>query len=146
MAGNNQGPGCLYVQSKISKPDILDENTFLKWYDEHHIPDMLRTSAVKSAFRFQDIDSEAGKPYLVIYPLNDLGFLSSDEFRNVSVQGDPLPGAGNVFDMADFDARFDSLIQVYDPTEKGKGVSDSLPWRYDTNMYEAIRNRLSLCK
>lgn len=39
-----KGSGVLYVQSRISRDDILDENTFFKWYDEDHIDEIVATA------------------------------------------------------------------------------------------------------
>ncbi len=39
-----KGPGVLYVTSRISRDDILDEDTFFKWYDEDHIDEIVNTS------------------------------------------------------------------------------------------------------
>ncbi|KAI1845264.1 hypothetical protein JX266_008574 [Neoarthrinium moseri] len=126
MAGNISGPGCLYVESKISRSDILDEATYTKWYEEDHIPEILETSGIKSARRFRDIDPNADTPFLAIYPLEDVAFLTSDEFRQISVKSDLLPDTGLVYSLADFGVRYDNLIQVYDPTKKGKGHTKSI--------------------
>ena len=49
-----KGPGILFVRSRIaqSAKDILDEQTFLKWYDEEHVPEVVATSGIKSGFRY----------------------------------------------------------------------------------------------
>jgi hypothetical protein len=39
-----KGPGVLYVTSRIARDDILDEDTFFKWYDEDHIDEIVNTS------------------------------------------------------------------------------------------------------
>lgn len=138
MATTIEGPGCFCVESKISQPDILDEETFLKWYDGEHIPEMLQTSAIKSAHRFKDINPDADKPYLVTYPLENIGFLLSDDFRSIKLKSNLLPETGEVYVQAHFDFRCDTLIQVYDPTAKGKGESNSLSDRADPNMRKGM--------
>jgi hypothetical protein len=122
MAGSNSGPGCLYVQSKISRPDILDEESYLQWYDEEHIPELLQTSGIKSARRFKDVDPEAEMPYLALYSVADLAFLNTEEFKKIKIKSDLLPETGVVYDLADFAVRYDKLIQVFDPTQQGKGT------------------------
>ncbi|ETS88023.1 hypothetical protein PFICI_01851 [Pestalotiopsis fici W106-1] len=126
MTENLRGIGSLYVESKISRSDVLDEETYLKWYDEEHIPEILATGGIKSARRFKNVDPEAEKPYLALYPLADLAFLGSEQFKNIKIKSDNLPETGIVYDLADFDVRYDNLIQVYDPTEKGKGHTKSI--------------------
>jgi hypothetical protein len=123
MAGNISGPGILFVESRISRPDILDEKTFMKWYDDEHIAEILQTSGIKSARRFKSIDMTIDKPYLAMYPMMEFAFAQSEEFKNISVSSDTLPGTGLCYDVADFHLRFDNLIQVYDPLKKGKGES-----------------------
>lgn len=125
MTADLSGAGCLYVESSIARTDVLDEETYLKWYDEEHIPEILATGGIKSARRFKNVDPEADKPYLALYPMTDIGFMSTDKFKNISVKSGKLPDTGLVYDLADFDIRYDNLIQVYDPTGKGKGKKES---------------------
>jgi hypothetical protein len=123
MAGNISGTGLLYVESKITRPDILDEETYFKWYDEDHIAEIMKTSGIKSARRFKNVDPGADKPYLAMYPMEDIAFTRGEEFKKIRIKSDILPATGIVYDLADFDVRYDNLIQVYDPTNKGKGES-----------------------
>ena len=39
-----KGPGVLYVTSRIARDDVLDEDTYFKWYDEDHIDEIVNTS------------------------------------------------------------------------------------------------------
>lgn len=41
------GPGLLFVNSKITKPDLLSEDVFLKWYSDEHIEEVVETSGIK---------------------------------------------------------------------------------------------------
>lgn len=95
MTSNIKGPGLLYVTSKISRTDILDEETYMKWYDEDHIAEIVETSGMKSAFRYIDLaKSKVDKPYLAFYPLEDLVFTQGEEFKKIKVKSDILPGSG----------------------------------------------------
>ncbi|KAH7152620.1 hypothetical protein EDB81DRAFT_431515 [Dactylonectria macrodidyma] len=120
------GKGMFCVHSKISRPDLLDVSTFIKWYDEDHIPEIIETSGIKSARRFIDIDPKADMPYLATYPMEDLGFTQSQEFRKIRVTSDILPGDSSVYDLANFDARCDNLVSIFDKTSQGKGDLKSL--------------------
>ncbi|KAM0819562.1 putative EthD domain-containing protein [Seiridium cardinale] len=152
MVETISGPGCLYVESRISKPGILDEKTYLKWYDEDHIVDLLQISGIGSARVLKDVNPDADKPYLVLYPLDDLGIMKSDDMKNIKARSDLLPGTGNMYDLADFDSRFDSLIQVYDPTGKGKGelsyrrrrLKSRRTWRLRYNIRGHTRSVISV--
>ncbi|KAL6415690.1 putative alpha/beta hydrolase [Ilyonectria robusta] len=126
MATTLQGKGIFFVNSKIARPDILDVPTFLKWYDDDHIPEIIETSGIRSARRFVDIDPEVGMPYLAMYPMEDIGFTQSQEFRNIHVTSDILPGDNSIYDLADINARCDNLICVYDKAMAGKGAMKSL--------------------
>lgn len=97
-------PGLFLVHSKITAPDVLKTEQFLKWYDEAHIPDCLATSGIHSAFRYRaaavPLTSHADKPHLVIYPLQDVDFPRS----GAATSSDLLPGPGGVVDdVAAFD-------------------------------------------
>lgn len=118
-----QGKGIIHVISKISRTDILDLETFMKWYTEIHIPEIVNTSGIRSARRFVNVDPTVDKPYLVLYPMDDIGFSQGEEFSKISVQSDVLPEPGIIYDLADVDVRYDNLIHIYDPTKKGKGAS-----------------------
>ncbi|KAK8874128.1 Core atranone cluster (CAC) protein 1 [Apiospora arundinis] len=121
--GSTSGiPGLLYANTKISRPDVLDEKTFFEWYDEEHIPELVGTSGFDSAFRFIDTNPDSERPHLAVYPTKDFSFFQSDEFRGMkSLQSDKLPGTGAAGEFIESMSRFDKLVQVYDPTKKGPG-------------------------
>ncbi|KAL5119959.1 hypothetical protein ACEQ8H_002057 [Pleosporales sp. CAS-2024a] len=123
--GSMQGPGILFVRASIAD-DILDEKTFLRWYDADHIPEVVTTSGIKSGFRCVDSEKESPsgrmrnpKPLLTFYPMSDLSFASSDEFRAIKVSSDLLPGDGSVYDLADFEVSF---LSLRNKTEKKEGA------------------------
>ena len=116
-----KGPGLLYVNSKLAS-DLLDEATYLKWYGEDHIPEVVATSGVDSSLRFKDIDASADKPNLVLYPMKDIGFTQSDEFKKIKVHSDILPEGKPIYDLADLDIRYYGLSQVFDPKKTEPGI------------------------
>jgi hypothetical protein len=114
-----QGPGILFVRSRISPSahDILSESTFLAWYDNEHIPDVVSTSSIDSAFRYVDIQKTSStgnahnlKPFLACYPMNDLAFTLGDEFKKIGVQSGALPGSGVIYDLADMDVSYLGIV------------------------------------
>ena len=128
MASAPHGTGIIWAQSRISTEakDVLDENTFLTWYDEEHIADVVATSAVQSGFRYLDANktSPCGNegnhmPFLALYPVPDLSFMLGDEFKKIRVQSDKLPGSGVVFDSVDFEI---SSLGILDKTERKKTI------------------------
>ncbi|KAI4694393.1 hypothetical protein J4E81_006610 [Alternaria sp. BMP 2799] len=114
-----QGPGILFVRSRISPSanDILSEPTFLAWYDNEHIPEVVSTSGVDSAFRFIDIhksspigNEQNPKPFLACYPMEDLAFTLGDEFKKIGFKSSALPGSGVIYDLADMDVSYLGIV------------------------------------
>ncbi|KAI4665556.1 uncharacterized protein J4E78_003018 [Alternaria triticimaculans] len=114
-----QGPGILFVRSRISPSakDILSEPTFLAWYDNEHIPEVVSTSGVDSAFRFLDIHKSSSigneqnpKPFLACYPMEDLAFTLGDEFKRIGFKSSALPGSGVIYDLADMDVSYLGIV------------------------------------
>jgi hypothetical protein len=123
MASSASGPGLLYVNSKITSPSLSPE-VFTEWYQDIHIRDIFLTSGINSAFRYYTQSSEPAKierPYLALYPVEDVGFLYSAEFRAIPVHSDMLPGESKgIFDLADFDTRYYTNFGIVE----GKGDSE----------------------
>ncbi|KAK5175543.1 uncharacterized protein LTR77_000682 [Saxophila tyrrhenica] len=118
-----RGPGLLYVTSRIDRTDLLDEKTYFKWYDDDHIDEIVQTSGMKSAFRYRDANFDEKnknkeKVYLAFYPMQDLAFTQGDEFRNIRVKSDMLPGSGIIYDLADLDVRYLGLVHKTEPKQK----------------------------
>jgi hypothetical protein len=123
VATTMSGPGLLFVLSKITRTDILDDETYIKWYEDEHIAEIMETSAVKSALRYKSVDPSVDTPYLATYPMKDIGFAQGEEFKKIKIHSDNLPGGGLIYDLADYDVRYYQLIQTYDPkgpTEEGE--------------------------
>lgn len=115
MADNVKGPGMLWVTGAIAKSPTnpLTEETFLRWYDDDHIPEIIATSGIKNAFRCLHVDKtsplgtpECPRPYLAFYPMPEMAFTQGDEFKRIRVKSDILPGTGIVYDMADLDVGY----------------------------------------
>jgi hypothetical protein len=109
MVSKASGPGLLYVNSKIISPDLSPE-LFTEWYQDIHIRDIFLTTGIKSAFRYFTSSSEPAtieRPYLALYPLKDVAFLNSAEFKAIPIHSDILPvESKSIFDLADFDTRY----------------------------------------
>jgi hypothetical protein len=122
-APDMSGPGLLFVMARISRPDIMTEETYMNWYDNDHIAEVISTSGVDSAFRYirKQRDVKGCFPYLALYPLDEVAFLKSDECRGIKVHSELLPGSGLVYDLADNEVRYYGLREVFDETKKGKG-------------------------
>ncbi|KAG4440090.1 hypothetical protein IFR05_004433 [Cadophora sp. M221] len=117
------GPGIIYVTSKIVRTDVLDEETYIKWYEEDHIPDILDKTPIASAHRFSNVVPKANRPYLLMYPMEDLAAIHGEGFKKLKVNSDFMPENGAPYDYADLDFRDYKLIQKYDPNEVSEGKS-----------------------
>jgi hypothetical protein len=116
-----KGPGLLYVNSRITSAN-LNESQFLKWYTEVHIPEILATSGVESALHFKSPTPDAQKPYVAVYPMQDIGFTQTEEFKKITVTSDLLPDGLPIYDLADFDTRYYGLMQYFEPREVRAGM------------------------
>ncbi|KAI1612743.1 hypothetical protein EDD36DRAFT_496003 [Exophiala viscosa] len=123
MASQATGPGVLYVNSKITCSKLSPE-IFTEWYEDVHIPDIFETSGIKSAYRYYTTSSNpeaVERPYLALYPLRDVSFLQTAEFKSIPVHSDLVPTESKcIFDLADFDTRYYTNIAKHESrTEKG---------------------------
>ena len=118
------GPGLLYVNSQIASSK-LSAAVFTKWYEAEHIPDILRTSGMNAAYRYcaaPEGKATASRPYLALYPLDDVSFLQTDEFRAIPVHSDLVPSPGRcIFDVADFDTRYCTTLGEDEAEGAGRG-------------------------
>ncbi|EON67358.1 hypothetical protein W97_06611 [Coniosporium apollinis CBS 100218] len=115
--------GLLYVNSKITSSS-LSADLFTRWYEDVHIPDIFETSGIKAAYRYQSTTPDSvERPYLALYPLKDLTFLQTEEFKSIPVHSEILPEPSHaVFDVADFDTRYYSLEKSFtSPKESNRG-------------------------
>lgn len=122
------GPGILWINSKVTAPDQLSIETFTKWYEGVHIPDIIaaRPGGIVASWRYQCMDPERKAPFLAVYSCPDLSFLQSAEFKAIPMTHEMLPGNGPIHRFADFDARFYKRVQVYE-TEKSKTGMEHTP-------------------
>jgi hypothetical protein len=121
MSGAIKGRGMMWVTSRIaqSAKDILDEEAFMRWYDEDHISEIVATSGIPDAFRYVNVKKEsplgseaARKPFLAVYPMQAMEFTQSQEFKGIRVKSDILPGSGIIYDLADIDVGYLGLVSI----------------------------------
>lgn len=114
-------PGLLYANAKITDdrltPEVLD-----KWYEEIHIPDVLKTSGFESAIRYKSRDPNAERPYLALYPIKDINFLKTDEFKTIPGHSPLLPGPSHlIYDFVHFDVRVYTKHEIFERTGSKPG-------------------------
>lgn len=106
MSTTTTTPGLFFVSSRITHPQ-LSEDIFHEWYNQRHIPDIFQTSGFEEAYRWkvlkdfhtsirrrgrgrgrgsrrgeEDGKGEVQRPFLNTYPLRDVEFLGSEEFKS----------------------------------------------------------------
>jgi len=106
-------PGILFVNSKITS-DALKPEVFKEWYESVHIPDILATSGIKFGCRYQSTAPEkVERPFLALYPVKDVQWLHSEEFKSIPMHSDMLPVESKLIsDLADFEHRYYETVDA----------------------------------
>lgn len=125
-------PGIFLARSKITSP-ALSHETFTKWYEQVHIPDIFKISesfggtGIISGFRYYSTSPQStSRPYLAIYPLEDVGYLETKEFWSTPVEHAMLDEASGkketkCFELAEFDMLPYQLLKVTQAETAAKG-------------------------
>jgi len=107
------GPGIIVVRFKLRDSSDISQDLLEKWYDEVHIPDVLTTGGVKSAWRWKAADPEYGNQNMVLYKLPDLAFMQDPKFQSIPITSDLLPSGEPMTKHTEFEIRTYSLVQLY---------------------------------
>ncbi|OJJ76596.1 hypothetical protein ASPBRDRAFT_116126 [Aspergillus brasiliensis CBS 101740] len=98
--------GLLYVPSRIISPSRISLDAYNAWYDDIHVRDVLETSGINSAVRYETAADSSPWPFLALYPVQDIQFFNTEEFANIPSTSDALPGpTHSILDIAQFDIR-----------------------------------------
>ena len=119
MSSTGPTEGLLYVAARIKSPPLVSLELFRKWYDEVHIPDLCNAKdGVTIALRYKHtspkahIGGEANDdvpwPFLTIYKLHDIHWLTTDGFLNVRHDSELLPAEAGHNAFGCFDAQLRS--------------------------------------
>lgn len=104
----------LYVTSRVRSPPTISVDGFHAWYDNVHVPDVLKTSAVDTAYRYNAATESMPWRFLAIYPVHDMPRFTKEEYFSIPATSDALPGpTHSCFDVAQFD------IRTYRPVASG---------------------------
>lgn len=120
-------PGLLWVNSKITSPQV-SKDSFNKWYNQVHNPDIFASQGIESACRYKSTNPSADHPYLALYHIKDLDFLTSAEFQAIPrTSTDYFPGPTHLcFDYAHFTSRIYEHIDTYEPDPVVSGAQQIL--------------------
>ncbi|GAB1201062.1 hypothetical protein APSETT444_010449 [Aspergillus pseudonomiae] len=107
------GRGILYVRSKLLEGSIASVERFNTWYNQLHIPELMRLEGIQAATRHISASPKrSNHPYLALYSLATMDVLNSTHFKTIAEQRDVLPGTQyTIFDVAEFEARAYILLK-----------------------------------
>ncbi|KAL2842037.1 hypothetical protein BJY01DRAFT_249273 [Aspergillus pseudoustus] len=130
MTSPYTGPGLLYVGSRTKQSSGITEETYNDWYDNVHIPHILETSGVQTAARHTVAPGTADSlnwPFLAIYPIGDLHYLTTQEFADIPLVDNLLPGPSHsCVDCAEFDQRHYATVGEFQVGEVASETSEEL--------------------
>lgn len=119
---NPSTEGLCYVTSAVRNPHHLSDAKFNDFYDNEHVPDILRYGFSKLALRYKNADPESKAAYLALYPLDDVAKVSSPttaEMMEECRRSRILDGQDH-HELIDYDVSAWSKIQTFE----GHGHSD----------------------
>ncbi len=111
----------MYAASTITDSN-LDNETWQKWYQEVHIPDILNTGSVDRALLYRAASDDNPKQWLAVYDCYDLDFMQPDRFKNIPQKHAYLGQGKTSMDVADFDVRQFDLLSDFDPMMSGSSA------------------------
>ena len=118
--------GVLCAMSKNMNPDVVDTETLIKWYDEIHIREVIATSGINTAVRYDALSPNAQMQCLVAYPVDDIGFVATPEFNSISKGGHAEIKGWEFPDLAKIDLRIGAEIDRFEPDGPKAGESRAL--------------------
>ncbi|KAF2491046.1 hypothetical protein BU16DRAFT_517062 [Lophium mytilinum] len=122
------GPGIIVSRFKLRDSSEVSQELLEKWYDEVHIPDVLATGGVKSAWRWKAADPEYGNQNMVLYKLPDLTFINDPKFQAIGMTSDLLPGSRSMLDFTAFDLRFYTMEQLFQTEHQPEDATSTIVW------------------
>ena len=101
-----------------------------------HIPGMVASSGIRSAWRWQAANPDYEKLNLVIYKVPDLAFLQSDEYKSTRKKSDTLPDAGLIDQFVESEIRHYQLVQLFEMEKQPEGryISSFINRQRDSNI------------
>ncbi|KAI9740927.1 MAG: hypothetical protein M1818_004533 [Claussenomyces sp. TS43310] len=117
-------PGIFFTQSRLTAPDKVSPELYLKWFKEEHVPDLMKASGAKSFYFLQSLDANDEWPYLTYFPVDDLDYIHSEAFQNLPRSSDMLPAPHTFFDFAEFEMRSYEHLHTLEPAGRPTGPID----------------------
>lgn len=125
-----------YLLHITSRPTVVSDTLWKKWYSTEHLPDLVNAKVVTRATLYEEIPTPM-KPnpteprkFLAIYQTDRADPIMSKEYGNVSQTSELFTtegGTNSNGDNGDFDGRNYELIDVFDPLKNGQSRWFFLP-------------------
>jgi hypothetical protein len=115
-------PGLMFVSSRVLDPTKTSDEKYNRFYNDEHLPDVLGYNVTKLALRYKNTAKETDRPYIALYPLDDVNYLHSEALGKL-IEDTKI---SKTFDNTDiyahlaFDLRPYTKIQTYE----GYGLED----------------------
>lgn len=123
-------PGLMFVTSK-AKDHVSDEQ-YNRFYNEEHLPDVLKYGLCEIALRYKNTNPKAKIPYLALYPIADAGYFTSPDAGKIVEETRISKTFNNedIYNHIDFGLRPYEKIQTFEGyghadksgTERGKTI------------------------
>ncbi|OAL34514.1 hypothetical protein AYO20_06144 [Fonsecaea nubica] len=117
----------LWVNSQPFPNSGVDDDLWVKWYIDEHLPDLINSKTAVRAAMYREADFPLGskekspRKFLVLYQTELEDPLSSQEFLNgVRHTSDMWPDKKPSSEVGNFNIRNYKLIQDYDPDRRGE--------------------------
>lgn len=130
----------LYASSRLRDPTVTD-GVFSQWYQEHHVPDVLKTGSVRKGEFFRAIGPQKQFRWLAAYDCDDLDFMEPENFARIPKTHSMLGTTKSCLEFAEFDTR---IFQQLFVLKNGEGnetgntgmcdISTRCPWYFFANI------------
>lgn len=129
-----------YLLHVTSRPKVVSEDLYQKWYAEEHIPDIIKSNVASRGMLFKESPSPADptpknpQKFLALYQTEYRECMKTANFLGTKKTSEmfPLEGGGkSIQDNADFTPRYYELVEVFDPKEIG---NSKLAWELHINV------------
>lgn len=117
-----------YLLHVTSRPKVVSEDLYQKWYAEEHIPDIIKAQVASCGMLYRESPSPADttpnnpQKLLALYQTEYRECMKTANFIGAKKTSEMFPlegGTKSIQDNADFTPRYDELAEVFDPKKVG---------------------------
>lgn len=106
----------MFVTSSILDDTKTSDEKYNRFYNEEHLPDMLRIAPCSLAMRYKNVLPGSTMPYLAIYPIPDSGYLTSPDMGRLidTTRKSKTFDNEDIFHYVEFNLRPYEKIQTFE--------------------------------